>query len=499
VALLSVPYSRANAAGLLVHLADFYKKDIRDAQGIVALVSLLGLGAETEETINAAAALSSLSLNEMNKRAILDCGGTVALVALLGAGVESRAVCNALEALSHLSDGYHNRAAICAAGGIESIVTLLGAGAADSQFYEVALRAAKTLSNLAITDANDDGEDDDSEEDEDDEQEEREIKDGIRVAGGIVHLVYLLASDELRVVQVALVALNRLGSNNSLNLCAIREAGSIKHLVAQLVQAMEDQDYFAIEIRQSARLLRKLAFANNNDDILVSGGVGPLVDLLRADSDSGLAECAAVTLCRLFDNDANKIGILNALNGENMQTYAHVHLKGKLHKMLEKDLVAAEACGDAPALERALSYAKSLPEAMLRRARARLSVIYLEGPLKARLRSVGIGELPYEFKCPISLERMVDPVVASDGNTYERTAMEELFEMAQRQGIPPKSPLTREELGHTWFPNRQLKACIEMHFVGMMQVYECVAAHLKRGVDADASASPPPKHARSSA
>ena len=34
-----------------------------------------------------------------------------------------------------------------------------------------------------------------------------------------------------------------------------------------------------------------------------------------------------------------------------------------------------------------------------------------------------ITNLPNEFKCPISLELMVDPVVASDGCTYERDSI----------------------------------------------------------------------------
>ncbi len=34
-----------------------------------------------------------------------------------------------------------------------------------------------------------------------------------------------------------------------------------------------------------------------------------------------------------------------------------------------------------------------------------------------------IPNLPNEFKCPISLEPMTDPVVASDGCTYERNSI----------------------------------------------------------------------------
>jgi hypothetical protein len=38
-------------------------------------------------------------------------------------------------------------------------------------------------------------------------------------------------------------------------------------------------------------------------------------------------------------------------------------------------------------------------------------------------------EIPEDFKCPISVtdELMKDPVVAADGHTYERAAIEEWF------------------------------------------------------------------------
>jgi len=52
---------------------------------------------------------------------------------------------------------------------------------------------------------------------------------------------------------------------------------------------------------------------------------------------------------------------------------------------------------------------------------------------------------PPELFCPITLELMVDPVLAADGHTYERSAMEHLFsELAP--GNPPRSPKTGELL-----------------------------------------------------
>ena len=42
------------------------------------------------------------------------------------------------------------------------------------------------------------------------------------------------------------------------------------------------------------------------------------------------------------------------------------------------------------------------------------------------------GEPPDEFVCPISMEVMVEPVLAADGFTYERQAIEQWFELGHR-------------------------------------------------------------------
>ena len=50
-------------------------------------------------------------------------------------------------------------------------------------------------------------------------------------------------------------------------------------------------------------------------------------------------------------------------------------------------------------------------------------------------------EIPYELKCPISLEIMKDPIICSDGHTYDRKSIETLFK--NKNYI---SPTTREKL-----------------------------------------------------
>ena len=74
--------------------------------------------------------------------------------------------------------------------------------------------------------------------------------------------------------------------------------------------------------------------------------------------------------------------------------------------------------------------------------------------------------VPSEFKCPISLELMKDPVVASDGCTYERDSIQKW--LAEHN----TSPATNEPLQHRLlFQNRALRNLIcESQFVATCKV-----------------------------
>lgn len=67
-------------------------------------------------------------------------------------------------------------------------------------------------------------------------------------------------------------------------------------------------------------------------------------------------------------------------------------------------------------------------------------------------------KIPRDFLCPIKLQIMEDPVVASDGHSYEAKSLQELF--LKRQG-PFTSPLARTELMPYAFRNNTLKKCIQ--------------------------------------
>lgn len=86
--------------------------------------------------------------------------------------------------------------------------------------------------------------------------------------------------------------------------------------------------------------------------------------------------------------------------------------------------------------------------------KTQLASIRVREAQQRRLRSVGIHDLshPHEFCCPMTMEVMSDPVVASDGHTYEREALLKILSTTR------VSPLTRERLDkRIVVPNLNLK------------------------------------------
>ena len=64
-----------------------------------------------------------------------------------------------------------------------------------------------------------------------------------------------------------------------------------------------------------------------------------------------------------------------------------------------------------------------------------------------------LEDIPDDLCCPISREIFRDPVVASDGHTYSREAIENWLEKLSAQKVPLTSPFTRAELTTGLFPN----------------------------------------------
>ena len=65
-------------------------------------------------------------------------------------------------------------------------------------------------------------------------------------------------------------------------------------------------------------------------------------------------------------------------------------------------------------------------------------------------------EIPHECMCPITLDCMIDPVICSDGHTYERSAITHVLYSKK-----PYSPITREKLNkNIIIPNINIKKLI---------------------------------------
>ena len=107
------------------------------------------------------------------------------------------------------------------------------------------------------------------------------------------------------------------------------------------------------------------------------------------------------------------------------------------------------------------------------RSKESLANIERSTRLQVRCEELGLGSIQYpsDMCCPITLCQMVDPVVASDGHSYERRAI-----MAVISG-DKKSPLTRESLASTVFPNRTLLKRIQVYREEQIACAETALAH----------------------
>jgi hypothetical protein len=70
-------------------------------------------------------------------------------------------------------------------------------------------------------------------------------------------------------------------------------------------------------------------------------------------------------------------------------------------------------------------------------------------------------EGPDEFRCPITMEVMTDPVIGDDGQTYERAAIERAL------AANPVSPMTRQRMTVASLkPNYALRSAIQRWLQG---------------------------------
>ena len=299
-------------------------------------------------------------------------------------------------------------------------------------------------------------------------------------AGAIPLLVALLhAGAESEAAEDAAGALCNLAEANPTNQDAIREAGAIPLLVALLQAGAESE-----AAENVAGVLCNLASADgttNQDAIREAGAIPLLVALLHAGAESKAASNAAHSLCVLACNPTCSYVILAAVANAAPPLHSFSALQRMLRLVATVRLQRAEAGEMADALEAALASAVAVgaaDEAVTERVRSRLVELQTAAARRARRESVGLNvPLPADFTCPITYDKMKDPVVASDGHSYERSAIEEIL-----RGPHPISPLTRATLGAALVPNLNLRRRIEEHETELDRMAEQMAARLASAV-----------------
>ena len=104
--------------------------------------------------------------------------------------------------------------------------------------------------------------------------------------------------------------------------------------------------------------------------------------------------------------------------------------------------------------------------------------------IAARRGALGVGGIrfPEDLCCPLTLCKMVEPVTASDGHTYERTAIEHVIQRGDG-----KSPLTREMLRPVLYPAHTVLKRIRDYDDELLRVAE--AAEAKGRMEGKAEAS----------
>ena len=130
---------------------------------------------------------------------------------------------------------------------------------------------------------------------------------------------------------------------------------------------------------------------------------------------------------------------------------------------------------DIPTLEHVISIGRllSVPDATLRSYHTELDELKQREAIKKRFDGLGASmdavETPTAFKCPVTLDVMRDPTVASDGHSYERSTLLRLLKTRQ------KSPMTREPLDRAVaVPNINLKKRIREYLGDVCTAVESV-------------------------
>lgn len=168
---------------------------------------------------------------------------------------------------------------------------------------------------------------------------------------------------------------------------------------------------------------------------------------LSASTDASVSDTITVPLSPLLlqadsDNSGCDPDVLKTLGELDLSQHAAVFAKEQLRATEFSQLTD----DDLEKLGIPLGHRKRLLSAAGRMAT----------PGSAVMAAEPMDEVPNEFFCPITMELMSDPVIAVDGFSYERKAIESW--MTKKQVSPmTNQPLKNKDV----LPNRQLKKLID--------------------------------------
>jgi len=266
---------------------------------------------------------------------------------------------------------------------------------------------------------------------------------------------------------------------NAKNAEAIRGAGAIPGLASL---ACRGHEYGAKALRSFLRYGARLGDAAEGADkareSVQEEIYQAMVQAMRQTADRVLRMCLKYSWAQL-----------NCLMKE-LQTAA----RRSVEKAIASDDLATmqSAVEDASTLSAAIRHqtppvnsppASSLA-AVLSRARSRIRELEAEATGRTELDALGLSAVrdPDDFVCPITHCKFVEPVVASDGHTYERSAITRVIESDS-----PLSPLTREKLEPRVTVNRALHRRMKAHQDETLKVAQLAAAQVRRQYEAAAS------------
>lgn len=285
-------------------------------------------------------------------------------------------------------------------------------------------------------------------------------QDYIRGAGGIATLVHVLETyvkdGSSRISKGVTTALGNLIARNLLNkaiVCSLNAHHHLLELLMQLSNISNETGTLADGTDEILHVITNLSTEASMIDAIIDqdkDGIGDLLRLLPLSINTTKGQFVYSAIVRILSCCLKfKEPEVLAQLAQRCAWKASNELSQKISAAAERQLLDAEFEKHPHKIEKTICLCDALGVTVPYELREKLIT-------KKELEKLGcLMPLPNEFKCPVTLEVMKDPVVASDGFTYERSAIERLF-MSDQMGANRRSPMTQKELKPVLFPNRAL-------------------------------------------